>query len=198
MLLAIRATQFEFRMMVNALVARLRQPFILLAPTSRHLDASARELLGNVGAGFFPLETCVRFTAQGLLDAMQTPGELFSRFTAQPAQDLPEDVARQAFALVQQLDYEERLKPPSVLTVFRLYCIEELSAAQIARRTHVSKATVLRRLQMIQSKIRIEPRALRRVSTHFNKIEEDLADSRAEHIHRRRLIYDQEEGEEDG
>ncbi|HTL55953.1 MAG TPA: hypothetical protein VL361_09755 [Candidatus Limnocylindrales bacterium] len=197
-LLTIQPNQVEFRANASALIARLRQPFILLTPTSRHVDACARELLGNVGAGVFPLETCVRFTAQGMLEPTQAPGELFSRFTAQPAQDLPEDVARRAFALAEQLDSEDRLKPPTVLTVFRLYCIEELSAGQIARRTQVSKATILRRLQMIHAKIGVEPRALRRVSTHFDKIEADLADSRAEHIHRRRLIYDQEEGEEEG
>jgi hypothetical protein len=192
-ILTIQHTSFEFARAVAALVARLREPFILLSPSARHLDARGKELLANIGAGFFALDAHVRVTPQGVLEPTQTPGELFGRFSAQPEPNLPEDIARRAFALVEQLDSERPLKAPTALTVFRLYCIEELSAAQIARRTRSSKATIIRRLEMIQARTGIDPRNLRRVSTQFNKIEDDLADSRAEHIHRRRLIYDEED-----
>jgi hypothetical protein len=37
---------------------------------------------------------------------------------------LREDVARCAFALLQKLELDAPLKAPSVLTVFRLYCVD--------------------------------------------------------------------------
>jgi hypothetical protein len=109
---------------------------------------------------------------------------------------LPEDAARRAFALVQQLDPESRMKAPSVLTVFRLYCMEELTADQIARKSGCSKATVVSRLHLIRRKTGVDPASLRRFSSQFEKIEQDVSDSRAEHIHRKRLIYDDDDAEE--
>ena len=57
------------------------------------------------------------------------PGELFARFTPEPKFEPGEDVARQAFALVEQLDSDIASKPPTPMSVFRLYCMEGLSAA---------------------------------------------------------------------
>jgi hypothetical protein len=107
------------------------------------------------------------------------------------AQEPPdEDVARRAFALVQKLDADRPIKPPTLLTVFRLYCMEEFSAGQIARKLHCSKPTILRRLAHLRDRTGVDPKALRRFSPHLSKLEEDIADSRARHIHRRCLIDD--------
>jgi hypothetical protein len=113
-----------------------------------------------------------------------------------PNEPVPEDAARRAFALVQQLDPDSRMKAPSVLTVFRLYCMEELTSDQIARKTGCSKTTVVSRLRLIRKKIGVDPASLRRFSSHLQKIEQDISDSRAEHIHRKRLIYDEGDGED--
>ena len=113
-----------------------------------------------------------------------------------PNEPVPEDAARRAFALVQQLDPESRMKAPSVLTVFRLYCMEELTTDRIARKCGCSKGTVISRLRLIRDKTGVDPEALRRLSPHLEKIEEDMSDSRAEHIHRKRMIYDEGDGEE--
>lgn len=101
------------------------------------------------------------------------------------------------FALVQQLDSDEVVKPPGVVTVFRLYCMDELTAAQAARKLHCSKPTVLRRLELLRRKTGLEPAALRRISPHLSKIEDGLTDSRARHIHRRTAIGADEEEYED-
>jgi hypothetical protein len=37
------------------------------------------------------------------------------------------------FALLEKFDSGRRLPPPPVSKVFRLYCIEDLSAAEVAR-----------------------------------------------------------------
>ena len=195
-LLCIPDTDMAFRRCVLELATRLRQPFILLTPTATHCDAAAQELLAQAGAGFFPLAAQVAFGPNGGMRATRAPGELFSRFTPQPCEPLDDDVARRAFALVEQLDSDEVVKPPSVLTVFRLYCMEELTATQAARKLHCSKPTVLRRLELLRRKTGLEPAALRRFSTHFSKVEDGLTDSRARHIHRRAAIDDPEENDE--
>lgn len=106
-----------------------------------------------------------------------------------------EDVARRAFQLVEQLDSEQVVKAPTVLTVFRLYCVEEMTADKIARHCGCAKGTVINRLKIIREKTGMEPDELRRFSDHFTKIEEDASDARAEYIHRKGLI--DENSEED-
>src|SRR6266853_985230 len=78
-----------------------------------------------------------------------------------------ETAARRAFDLVQQLDAKSRMKPPSVLTVFRLYCIEELTTNQIAHACRCGKTTVVHRLNLIREKTGADPESLRRLSPHL-------------------------------
>jgi len=181
-ILTIQAHRQVFRRAIPELVARLRQPFILFAPTSRFLEANSQELLANVSAGFFPLDSNVILTDHGTLHPKTTPGELFVKFTPQP-KEMDEDLASRVIALVSEFDSK-------TLTVFRLYCIEAMSAAQIARKPGFSRATVYRRLETIRAKTGMAPRKLRRLSPHLAKLEDQIADSRASHIHRKRLIYD--------
>src|SRR5207253_8462211 len=84
--------------------------------------------------------------------------------TAGTARAIPEDVARGAFALVQKLDLETLSSPPTLLTVFRMYCIEVLSAELIAKKCQCSKSTVLRRLRFIGTKTGMHPDQFRMVS----------------------------------
>src|SRR5262245_9343595 len=90
-ILAIEHTAGEFRRALTSLTARLRQPFILLAPTAGHLEATGKELLAGVGAGFFTLGACLRFTSSGALHSLKTPGELFAQFSPDPKELVSED-----------------------------------------------------------------------------------------------------------
>src|SRR3954463_5977074 len=72
-----------------------------------------------------------------------------------------DSVARAAFALLEKLDSGRRRPSPSVPKVFRLYCIETLSAAEVARKCRCSKAAVIRRLNLIREKTGLCPAALR-------------------------------------
>ena len=72
-----------------------------------------------------------------------------------------ENVARAAFALLEKLDSGRRRPPPSVPKVFRLYCIDGLSAAEVARKCRCSKAAVIRRLNLIRQKTGLSPALLR-------------------------------------
>ncbi len=190
-ILTIQHERSWFRSVVLELIARLRQPFILLAPTARNLDAVCVELLESANAGFFALDAYLALTEQGTLRLRGTraPGELFAKFTPQP-KDLDESVATRAFALVQQLESDQPTKPPTALTVFRLYCIDQLTPAEIARKCRCDRSTVRRRLELVESRTGTSPDRLRRVSAHLGKLEAGISDSRAAHIHRKNLIYD--------
>ena len=187
-LFALPATEADLLQSVHLLVGRWRQPFILLTPTARHLGGSVRELLAGVGAGWFPLASIVDCSAPGTLVSRVSPGELFGRFSPQPGETVDASAARQAFALLTKLEGGRSGRSPTVLTVFRLYCIEELSAEQIARKCGCSKPTVLSRLKVIRQETGLPPATLRRFSAQFDQLEDEVSEPRARRIHRRNLF----------
>ena len=196
-LLTIQRDPREFRAIVAELAARLREKFILLAPTSDNLDAASQELLAHAGAGFFSLEGCLTFTPHGNFEPRKTPGELFARFLPEVPEPVPEDVARQAFALVKQLETEQaNSRKAPVYTIFRLYCVEALGPIQIARRIGCARSLVFNRLELLRQKLGRDPAELRQYSAHFASIEESLSDARASRVHRAGAIYGREEERE--
>jgi hypothetical protein len=182
-ILTIQAKQQTFRAVVAQLAAHLRQPFILFAPTSEFLDATSMAVLRNYGAAFFSLEEQVVLTERGTLKSTVVPGDLFAMFTPQPKETDMEASVR-AFALVQKLDTDKPLPPPSLLTVFRRYCCDELSYAEIARKCKCTKTTIVRRASLIRRRTGLDLMALRRISPHLAKLESSLRDDRAERIRR--------------
>lgn len=194
--LTFQSERVGFTFVIGQLVARLRQPFILLAPTSQHMDANVKELLANVGAGFFDLTSHVEFTATGQLRLRVPPGELFARFTPQPREPVEESAARNAFALIRALDSEQPVSKASVYTVFRLYCMEGLNAVQVARKCRCARSLVFRQLKVLRQKLGTHPRTLRQYSGQFERIEESLADPRARRVHRKTAMYGEGEEEE--
>lgn len=167
---------------VTQLLARLRERFILLAPTNAFIDATTQERLVGASALFCDLESNTVLTAQGMLHARKTAGELFSRIL--PAEsEANEDVAARVFALIGRMEDGIRTKPPSVLNVFRLYCVQELSAREVAIKCHCSKTLVLERLKAIRAATGIDPEFLRRYSSQFDRMESNRTDSRARRIY---------------
>jgi len=59
------------------------------------------------------------------------------------SEPVDEDTARKAFSLVKALDSNQRLKAPSAFTVFRLYCMENRTSAQVAGACNCSKGRLL-------------------------------------------------------
>ena len=104
-----------------------------------------------------------------------------------------EDVARSAFALLQKLELDAPLKAPSVLTVFRLYCVDGFSADRVARKCRCGKATVIRRLQFIEARTGMKPEQFRAVSGHLQQVDDDLNASGAREIYRQGLAQGNEE-----
>ena len=81
---------------------------------------------------------------------------------------LTSEVVRTAFSLLDRLDSQSPLKPPSLLRVFRLYCVQEMTVAQVARACRCSVGTVCNRLKLLHSKTGANPRRLRRTSAYLD------------------------------
>lgn len=105
-----------------------------------------------------------------------------------------EDVARNAFALLQKLELDAPLKAPSVLTVFRLYCVDGYSADGVARKCRCAKGTVMSRLRFIEKATGTRPEQFRALSGHLQKIDDDLNASGAREIYRRGLANEGDDG----
>lgn len=209
---------------VLELAARRPEPFLLLTPGEAKDELLDRALRQSAGAqaslcawccpepgGFLRCDGAGKEFIRRQLASLAQAGssdrafELVRREIAalrgdlaaarSPAEPLPEDAARQAFALVKALDSETGIRRGSVYTVFRLYCLEGLSAEQVAKRCGCSKGTVINRLRRIERQTGLKPDRLRVHSGQFEAIEESLSDSRARRIHRRGAL-DQPDEEE--
>jgi len=193
-LLTIQNNRESFRRVVAELSARQRQRFILFAPTSLLLDAASRELLETAKAGFFDLESNLNISEKGNLTAKTSPGKLFQAFAPDSEEPDGDDVVRVAWGLLERLDDG---KEPSVMRVFKLYGKQEKTAEQVAVACGCSKGTVINRLAAITKKTGLKPADLRRLSAHIGKVESELESSPAKHIHRRALVHDNKEQDDE-
>ena len=194
--LTIPPDQEGFRNVVGQLVARQKGPFILLAPTSRCLDGISQGLLTNAKAGFFDLESHVTLLPSGALQAHKSGGELFSKYLPDAKEPVPEDVARQVFALLKELESEGQWRKAPPTKVFRLYCQEGLSRAEVAKKCDCVDSLVTLRLKQIRLKTGRDPKELRQLSGHFQKIEDSLSDPRAKKVRGKSAIDDDRFGDE--
>ena len=187
-ILTIQVWRSAFRNAIAETVARLNSPFILLAPTTDQFDAYSQELLARVSAAFFPLDSTVTIAPSGLLLPARPPGELFARFTPHGKDPVPEDTARQLFALAKTLDTGNPKHKAQPSAVLRLYCVDGLEPNQIARELSCARSLVYARLSLLAQKLGRPPAELRQYSSHFQSIEASLSDSRAKRIQRKSAI----------
>ena len=164
---------------IAMLMARLGQPFILLTPTGRHLGSAAKELLASAGAACFALEEHVMLRSRGEeaeaeLSCTTDPKKLFGDVAPVRAEATDEELARRTFLALQQREAGSRRKSPTLYTVFQLYCIEELTIPQTARKCRCSLGTVANRLNLLRARTGVAPDRLRRISAYFTKYEEDF------------------------
>jgi hypothetical protein len=100
-----------------------------------------------------------------------------------------EDVARAAFALLVKLDARGKQRSPTPLTVFRFYCVEGLSAGQVAAKCRCAKGTVMSRLRFIETVTHTKPEQFRVRSGHLQQMADDYDASGAREIYRRGLVH---------
>src|SRR5205823_1044426 len=82
--------------------------------------------------------------------------------------------ARRVCLVLDELDSGSRRKNPSLAAVFRLYFVQELPVAKVARKCRCSVGTIMNRLKLLQEKTGATPEQLRRVSPHFERLYGDL------------------------
>jgi hypothetical protein len=149
--------------------------------------AAVERVLG-LGAEMLKPET-LQWEAEGNIEHStfntQHPIEA-ARGDARPT--VSEDVARSAFALLQKLELDAPLKAPSVLAVFRLYCVDGFSADQVARKCRCAKGTVMSRLRFIEERTGVPPEQFRAMSGHLQQVDDELRESGAREIYRRGLV----------
>lgn len=195
--LTIQAERTPFNRVVVELVARQRQPFILLTPTTRWLDASSRELLAGVKAKVFDLESTLVLLPSGVMQARKSGGELFAAFQPDVPESAPEDVARAAWAIINKLDSGKSRSEPSAVRVFKHYCQEGLSADKLAIKYGWAKGTVMNRLEEIEKATGLDKKQLRVLSGHMARVEEQLTDDRAGYIHRKTQAHGLDDQEDE-
>ena len=103
---------------------------------------------------------------------------------------MPDDVARQVFALAKELEGDGRWRKAPIFRVFRLYCIECLPAVKVARKCGCSLSLVFMRLKQLRRKLGRDPAELRQMSSQFEQFEDSIRDSRARGIYRKGAVGD--------
>ena len=79
---------------------------------------------------------------------------------------------------------DAHLKAPSVLTVFRLYCVDGYSADRVVQKCRCAKGTVMSRLRFIESRTGVKADQFRAMSVTCSS---DMRTSDAKAIYRRGL-----------
>ena len=74
------------------------------------------------------------------------------------------EVSECTFELLDRLDFQSRRKNPTLLTVFRLYCLQQMTVTQVARKCRCSLSTVSDRLKLIEQRTGAPPKTLRAYS----------------------------------
>jgi len=207
---------------IHELIRVRPEPFLLLIPIRGPWHRELEAVLRLRDGAFLALEECLVPGASGGFEAVCDLQPMLREWEARAcpagksrealrilrreiaglaaraegAEPCTDATAAQALALIQQLETQTRWRKASVLQVFRLYCLEALSASQVARRCGCSKTLVVRRLRFLRQKLGRDPVELRSVSSHVEAMEDSLSDSRARRIRRHAAI--EEDGEEEG
>jgi hypothetical protein len=207
-ILTLPASRAELLNTISGLAAKLGQPFILFAPLSRHLSPAAKELLDSLGAAFFSLDALLKLhpeppppNVDPFIDPNYDPHAIPVLIAKIPLENLfadiapllpspsEDDLARRTFLALQDSESNDRARKPTLYTVFKRYCVEEMTARETARKCKCSLGTISKRLVELRRKTGVSPARLRGISSQFVQLENDFAEARANH-HRRNRSHD--------
>jgi len=161
----------EFHSRVTALVAILRERFILLTPSSDFTDARAQTLLAGVGAGFSDLERILTLEPGGRFSATHSAGELFSRYLPPQPEPMNQGEAQRVFALMQSLEDGAKVKKAPLLRVFNLLVLEGRSQEETARACGCAPSLISMRVKAIEAKMNLPIERLRFLATELGRMD---------------------------
>jgi len=187
--LAVQESRDDFGHAVAGLAAKLGMPFILVAPTNHLMDARGLEILKGARGQCFDMESLVLLLPSGAVQAKQNPMEVFAAFLPGSSGPAPEDVARQVFATLEKLDSQGDWRKAAPSKVLRLYYGKGLSRREVAKRCGCVAGLITLRLQQIEGALKMTRAELLGLSSHLQRIEDSLSDSRARSIYRKGAAY---------
>ena len=168
-----------------------QQPSVLLTLT---FDMAFRQLAqgcGHVCLAFcdhLDLKPDGKFIAsKAALDEL----EAFQRRQTPPEAPPPDQsVVAAALQLATTLDNNPRLKAPTHMTVFQLYCAQGLSWPQIEKQTRCAHATLMARKQRLEKTLRAPLAIFRAQSEAFAAMFATMQHPKARRINPKAAIYD--------
>lgn len=185
----------EFRESLTQACVRLREQFIVLAPTGRFMDATCHALLKSAKAGFFDLESLLRLEPDGTLRALRSVGELFTPYLPQEEKAVTESEAARVFALMRALEDGDRKRKAPLGRVFQLLVLEGLSQEAVARECECAPSLVTLRVGEIEARMKRPVTELRALASRLSELNNVPDDSRARSIYRKGLTDDAEDDE---
>ena len=187
----------EFRESLTQVFVRLREHFIVLAPTGRFMDATCHALLKSAKAGFFDLESLLRLEPDGTFRVLRSVGELFTPYLPEQEAAATENEAARVFALMRALDDGERKRKAPLGRVFQLLVLEGLSQEAVARQCECAPSLVTLRVGEMEARLKRPVTELRALASRLGEMGKVPTDSRAKTIYRRGLTDDTGEEEDD-
>ena len=163
---------------VTALVATLRDRFILLTPTASFADARANALLASVGAGFSDLEEILTLEPGGRFASRKSAGELFSRYLPPQPEPMNQDEAQRVFALLQLLEDGPKVRKAPLATVFRLLVMGGRSQEKSAVECRCAASLISKRVGVIERIMGQPIEKLRLLATRLVELDTRTRDGR--------------------
>jgi len=151
-----------FRDALAYLSASAKQPFVVLAPTGRWMDARGHALIGS-RCGFFDLESHVILLANGSLRCNRPGGELLSRFLPEKLEPLRQSEAARIFAILTKLRATPGLRKAHPATVFDLLVLQGLNQNEAAKafRPRCAPSLISERVRLIEREFGMSIKQLR-------------------------------------
>jgi hypothetical protein len=211
---------------MEALFAATNGRFILVVPTPAYLTREVESALTRHRCIAIPLSDVLAITGEGLV-VMKSIAPILQEFECRLGEDtngmakvmekigrevamirkqtqtktdnepLDENVARQVFAVIQQMEDEGESRKAPLIKVFRLYCMQNLTRDEVAKRCGCVPSLISLRLKQLEQRMGRKPSELRQFSSQFERMADSMSDPRAKKINRRQLANEVREPEDD-
>jgi len=172
--LAVPINSADFANAMAQLVCRLRERFIVLAPTCRYVNGNALGLLANAKAGFFNLETHVALAPSGILTARQSGGELFSRYLPEIQSEVQENEAAKVMAIVSKLRSERGRQKAPLFDVFNYLVVDGLTQREAAQECGCASGLMALRAKELQQRFQMSVERLRAFASDVRERETSI------------------------
>ncbi len=158
--LTIQQDRAGFAGVVAHLVATLKERFILLAPTSRLLDANIQAMLKSARAGFFSLEANLELLPTGRLLATKRAGELFAPYLPEKEEAVKQSEFAWAFSVLQRLKSKRAGMKAPLYDVFVHTVQNRLSFREAAEKCECSLGLMATRVREMEKEFRLSLKEL--------------------------------------